>query len=64
MPDLIAENVDAYVAQAVALGRDRDRRRHVAAEMSRRRGALYDDYSPVRALAGHLESVAAAAERS
>ncbi|MGE0725137.1 MAG: tetratricopeptide repeat protein, partial [Alphaproteobacteria bacterium] len=57
--ETIAGDVDGFVARAVALGRDRDRRAHLRAETVARRGRLYEDASPITGLARHLETVAA-----
>jgi predicted O-linked N-acetylglucosamine transferase (SPINDLY family)/Tfp pilus assembly protein PilF len=43
----VAADADGYVAMAVALGRDPERRHHLRQEIERRRAAIYDDPSPI-----------------
>ena len=58
MDALVADSDEAYVDLAVALTRDPSRRNELRDEMIRRRGALFEDLAPVRALEAFLESVA------
>jgi predicted O-linked N-acetylglucosamine transferase (SPINDLY family) len=55
---LVAASDDAYVELAVALTREPRRRDELRDEIVRRRGTLFGDAAPVRALEGFLESAA------
>jgi predicted O-linked N-acetylglucosamine transferase (SPINDLY family) len=55
---LVADSDDAYAELAVALTREPRRRDELCDEIVRRRGALFGDTTPVRALERFLESAA------
>jgi protein O-GlcNAc transferase len=58
MPELIAADADAFVALAVALGRDPDRRRTIKESISRRKDRLYRDRAAIDGLAAYLGEAA------
>jgi predicted O-linked N-acetylglucosamine transferase (SPINDLY family) len=58
MDALVATTDEAYVELAVALTRDAGRRQRLRDEMIARRGVLFGDLEPVRALERFLEGVA------
>jgi predicted O-linked N-acetylglucosamine transferase (SPINDLY family) len=64
MDALVADSDDAYVELAVALTRDPSRRDDLRDEIIRRRGALFGDTAPIRALETFLESAARTPPRS
>jgi CRISPR-associated protein Csy1 len=55
LDELVTADRDAYVAKAVALGRNADLRRDVRARMQSRREALFGRDEPLRALEDFLE---------
>jgi predicted O-linked N-acetylglucosamine transferase (SPINDLY family) len=61
VPELVCADADAWVAQAVALGRDRERREHLRARVGAGKHRLYDDPAPVAAFADLLDGIAPAA---
>lgn len=58
LEELIAGDRADYVAKAVALGRDRDRRMALADRIAAARGAIFERDEPVRAFEGFLERAA------
>jgi len=58
MRELIASDAGQYVSRAVALGRDRDARRHASDAIRARRDALFSRDEPIRALEEFLEAAA------
>jgi protein O-GlcNAc transferase len=58
MEELVARDRAEYVAKAVAIGRDRDRRRHLSERIAAGRGALFEREEPLRALEDFLEKAA------
>jgi CRISPR-associated protein Csy1 len=58
MRELIASDAGRYVSRAVALGRDRDARRHASDAIRARRDALFSRDEPIRALEEFLEAAA------
>ena len=56
--ELVASDRADYVEKAVALGRDRDRRRALAERIAAARGVLFERDEPVRALEDFLERAA------
>jgi CRISPR-associated protein Csy1 len=55
---LIAGDTGEYVKKAVALGRDREARRHASDAIRARRSALFSRDEPIRALEDFLETAA------
>ena len=58
MSGLVAGDADEYVKKAVALGRDREARRHASDAIRARRSALFSRDEPIRALEDFLEAAA------
>jgi predicted O-linked N-acetylglucosamine transferase (SPINDLY family) len=58
LPDLIAATIEDYVALAVELGRDSERRRVLSARIVRDRHRLYHDRACLDGLARYLEDAA------
>ena len=56
MSGLVAGDADEYVKKAVALGRDREARRHASDAIRARRSALFSRDEPIRALEDFLET--------
>ena len=56
LDELVAADTEDYVAKAVALGGDRDRRRSISERIAANRGALFERDEPVRALETFLET--------
>jgi predicted O-linked N-acetylglucosamine transferase (SPINDLY family) len=56
LDELIAKDVDDYVAIAVVLGRDAGRRAELRARIAARKHVLYDDAEAVAAFADALEA--------
>jgi predicted O-linked N-acetylglucosamine transferase (SPINDLY family) len=50
LPDLVATSKDEFVASAIRLATDADRCRTLKSEVANRRGSLFGDLEPVRAL--------------
>jgi predicted O-linked N-acetylglucosamine transferase (SPINDLY family) len=57
MPELICENEAQYVDLAVRLASEPDYRRHVSAEIAKRRAVLFGDRAPIAALEELLEGL-------
>lgn len=58
LPELVATDRDDYVARAVALGEDRERRQRLSrAILERVRGTIFDNIRPVRSLEDFFRSV-------
>jgi predicted O-linked N-acetylglucosamine transferase (SPINDLY family) len=55
MPETVGETVDAYVALAVRMGRDRDWRAEIKARVATDKHRLYRDRSCIAALENFLE---------
>ena len=58
MSGLIAGDADEYVEKAIALGRDREARRHASDAIRARRSVLFSRDEPIRALEDFLEAAA------
>lgn len=61
LPELVAADADAYVSLATRLGRDREWREALRAEILARGGRLWDDGEAVAGLAAEIERGVAAA---
>lgn len=59
LEELIASGAEDYVARAVALGGDAERRRSVSERIAARRGELFERDEPIRALESFFERAAA-----
>ena len=55
VPDAICADADGYVATAIALGRDRERREHLRRRLLDGAAAVFDDPAPATAFAALLE---------
>jgi predicted O-linked N-acetylglucosamine transferase (SPINDLY family) len=55
MDDLVVADADAYVAKAIALGRDRAERRSVATRIEAARDSIFGRDEPLAALADFLD---------
>jgi len=55
LDELIARDVDDYVEIAAALGTEAGRRRALSREIAARKGLLYEDAAPIRALEAFIE---------
>lgn len=59
LADFIAEDIDAYVALAIRLGREAGLRTKVRKRLTAGRGRLFEDPAPLEALADFLDKTAA-----
>jgi CRISPR-associated protein Csy1 len=55
LEELIADGVEDYVVKAVALGGDAERRRSVSERIAARRGEIFEQDEPIRALEAFFE---------
>jgi predicted O-linked N-acetylglucosamine transferase (SPINDLY family) len=55
--ELVAQTDDEYVEAAVRLAREPAYRKHISAEIAKRRGVLFNDRSPIDALEDLLEAL-------
>ncbi len=58
LTETVVSSAEAFVTEAVRLGRDREWRRHLSAEGGRRLSRLFDDPAPVRSLEKSLAALA------
>jgi predicted O-linked N-acetylglucosamine transferase (SPINDLY family) len=57
LPELVADSEEDYVNLAVRLASEPAYRKHISAEIAKRRGVLFNDRAPIDALEDLLEAL-------